>query len=176
PAPSSAPCRGAIALREDDAAGGGGAARGRGGRSGSGPGGGARAGAARARGRDRRRVHAVGDYGAGQLEQRYAELDVEEDVFINYGYVPRSVHALMHPRTAGGRPPTPRTARARSVLGFVRERGEAHPREVDLHFSHGVVTNYWGGSSRATTHLLESMHYRGLVRVVRRDRGVRIYA
>src|SRR5262249_6621320 len=35
---------------------------------------------------------------------------------------------------------------------------------------------YWGGSSRATTHLLEDMHYRGLVRVVRRERGVRIYS
>jgi len=129
-----------------------------------------------ARAQDLTLRHRVVDYRAGQLEQRYAELDVEEDVFINYGYVPRSVHALMHPRTAGWRPPTPRTARERSVLAFVRERGEAHPREVDLHFSHGVVTNYWGGSSRATTHLLESMHYRGLVRVVRRDRGVRIYA
>ena len=36
-----------------------------------------------------------------------------------------------------------------------------HPREVDAHFAHGTVTNYWGGSSSATTHLLEAMHYRG---------------
>jgi uncharacterized protein YcaQ len=38
------------------------------------------------------------------------------------------------------------------------------------------VTNYWGGSSTATTHLLEEMHYRSLLRVARRERGVRIYA
>jgi uncharacterized protein len=120
--------------------------------------------------------HRVADYRADDLERRYAELDVEEDVFINYGYVPRSVHALMHPRTASSRPPRPRTARERMLLAFVRERGEAHPRDVDLHFSHGNVTNYWGGSSRATTHLLDAMHYRGLVRVARRDRGIRIYA
>jgi uncharacterized protein YcaQ len=37
------------------------------------------------------------------------------------------------------------------------------------------VTNYWGGSSSATTHLLDAMHYRGLLRVVRRDAGIRIY-
>ena len=37
-------------------------------------------------------------------------------------------------------------------------------------------TNYWGGSSSATTHLLDAMHYRGLLRVARRERGIRIYA
>jgi uncharacterized protein YcaQ len=55
-------------------------------------------------------------------------------------------------------------------------RGSVHPREVDDHFSHGTVTNYWGGVSSATTHLLDAMHYRGLLRVVRREAGIRIYA
>jgi hypothetical protein len=50
-----------------------------------------------------------------------------------------------------------------------------HPREVDEHFSHGTVKNYWGGSSNATTHLLDEMHYRGLLRVARREKGIRIY-
>ena len=44
------------------------------------------------------------------------------------------------------------------------------------YFSHGTVTNYWGGSSSATTHLLEAMHYKGLLRVARRERGIRIYS
>src|SRR4029077_15575538 len=51
-----------------------------------------------------------------------------------------------------------------------------HPREVDDYFSHGRVRNYWGGLSSATTHLLAAMHYRGMLRVVRRGRGIRIYA
>ena len=59
---------------------------------------------------------------------------------------------------------------------IVRDRGEVHPREVDEHFALGTVTNYWGGSSSATTHLLDQMHYRGLLRVVRRDAGIRVYA
>ncbi len=67
-------------------------------------------------------------------------------------------------------------ARAALVLEFVRERGDVHPRQVDDHFAHGTVTNYWGGSSSATTHLLEHMHYRGLLRVTRREKGIRIYA
>jgi uncharacterized protein len=51
-----------------------------------------------------------------------------------------------------------------------------HPREVDKQFSHGRVTNYWGGSSNATTHLLDAMHYQGLLRVVGREAGIRLYA
>jgi uncharacterized protein YcaQ len=62
-----------------------------------------------------------------------------------------------------------------ALLAFVRERGVVHPRDVDAHFSHGTVTNYWGGSSNATTHLLEALHYRGRLRVVRREAGIRIY-
>lgn len=129
-----------------------------------------------ARAQDLTLRHRVIGYRAGDLERRYSDLDVHEDVVVNYGFVTGAVQALMHPR--GG--PKPWTAaRGRHVtalLDFVRTRGSVHPREVDAHFSHGSVTNYWGGSSSATTHLLEAMHYRGLLRVVRREAGIRIYA
>jgi uncharacterized protein YcaQ len=116
----------------------------------------------------------VRGYRAGDLERLYSSLPVEEDVFINYGFVTRSLQTLMHPRSVAT--PSSRNARAQAVLAFVRERGAVHPRDVDAHFSHGTVTNYWGGSSSATTHLLEALHYKGLLRVVRRDAGIRVYA
>jgi uncharacterized protein YcaQ len=62
------------------------------------------------------------------------------------------------------------------VLGFVRERGDVHPRDVDARFNHGKVTNWFGGSSNATTQLLDGLHFRGLVRIARREGGVRVYA
>src|SRR6185503_8848376 len=102
-------------------------------------------------------------------------LDIEEDVFINYGFVTWWLHALMHPRANESRWTFGRRTKTQALLEFVRGRGPVHPREVDAHFSHGTVTNYWGGSSSATTHLLEDMHYRGMLRVVRRDAGVRLY-
>jgi uncharacterized protein YcaQ len=120
--------------------------------------------------------HRVKNYTAGDLERRYARLGIEEDTFINYGFVPRSVFALMHPRADITHWPPGRRRRVQALLEFVRERGAVHPRQVDAHFAHGTVTNYWGGSSSATTHLLEEMHYRSLLRVSRRDRGVRIYS
>ncbi|OFW45746.1 MAG: cytoplasmic protein [Acidobacteria bacterium RIFCSPLOWO2_12_FULL_67_14b] len=118
----------------------------------------------------------VDGYRAGDLERLYPALPVEEDVFINYGFVTRSLQALMHPRAGAALSPTASNKRAQAVLAFVRERGTVHPREVDAHFAHGRVTNYWGGSSSATTHLLEAMHYKGLLRVARREAGIRIYA
>jgi uncharacterized protein len=129
-----------------------------------------------ARAQDLTLRHRVTGYRAGDLERLYARLDVHEDFFVNYGFVSRAVSALMHPR--GG--PTPWSAargrQVKALLAFVRERGEVHPREVDEHFALGTVTNYWGGSSSATTHLLDQMHYRGLLRVARRDTGIRVYA
>jgi uncharacterized protein YcaQ len=126
--------------------------------------------------------HRVKDYRAGDLERRYATLGVEEDFFINYGFVTRELQARMHPRLdscvpAEARLPWPAARRKRALLllNFVREHGMVHPRQVDQHFSHGRVKNYWGGSSNATTHLLDAMHYQGLLRVVRRDAGIRVY-
>src|SRR5580704_16652233 len=143
-----------------------------------------------ARAQDLTLRHRVVDYRAGDLERRYATLGVEEDFFINYGFVTREVQALMHPRTRavatsngditdpwrGARWTTAQRKRGQSLLDFVRERGMVHPREVDDHFAHGKVKNYWGGSSNATTHLLDAMHYRGMLRVARREGGIRIYA
>lgn len=128
-----------------------------------------------ARAQDLTLRHRAKGYRAGDLERLYATLPVEEDVLVNYGFVSSGVHALMHPRAKLRTPEIPRT-RADKVIAFVRDRGEAHPRDVDAHFAHGTVTNYWGGSSNATTHLLEKLHYRGWLRVVRRERGIRVYA
>ena len=136
-----------------------------------------------ARAQDLTLRHRVKDYRVGDLERRYAKLGIEEDLFINYGFVTKSVQRLMHPRSDssvpadGGQPwPAERMERAQLMLEFVRERGAVHPREVDNHFSHGTVRNYWGGSSNATTHLLDAMHYRGMLRVARREGGIRIYS
>ena len=128
-----------------------------------------------ARAQDLTLRHRVAGYRAGDLERRYADLDVEEDVFINYGFVSRGVFALMHPRE---KPPSTANLRTRrhKVLAFVGGKVDVHPSEVDAHFSHGTVTNYWGGSSNATTHLLDKMHYQGWLRVTRRERGIRRYA
>lgn len=129
-----------------------------------------------ARAQDLTLRHRVKNYRAGDLERRYSTLDVEEDCFINYGFVTRSVYDLMHPREGTSRWPPARRKQAEAMLDFVREHGAVHPRQAHNHFAHGKVTNYWGGSSNATTHLLDALHYCGLLRVARREGGIRIYA
>jgi uncharacterized protein YcaQ len=129
-----------------------------------------------ARAQDLTLRHRVADYRAGDLERRYPRLAVEEDFFVNYGFLPRDTRALMHPRTPRSAWPATKRRQAEAVLAFVRERGVVHPREVDAHFAHGKVRNWFGGSSNATTQLLDAMHYRGQLRVARREGGVRLYA
>jgi uncharacterized protein YcaQ len=119
----------------------------------------------------------VKDYRAGELERRYPQLAIEETFFFNYGFLPRETLALLHPRGA------PRAwdawdarmqARAQEVLAFVRQHGRTHPRDVQTHFDHGRIKR-WGGDLNVTNHLLEGLHYRGLLRVARREAGTRVY-
>ena len=129
-----------------------------------------------ARAQDLTLRHRVSGYCVGDLERRYARLPIEEDFFVNYGFLPRAHHALMHPRVPNTRWPAARAKKARAILEFIRERGTVHPRVGDAHFSHGKITNWFGGSSNATTHLLDDMHYRGYLRIARREGGTRVYA
>jgi uncharacterized protein YcaQ len=129
-----------------------------------------------ARAQDLTLRHRVAGYRAGDLERRYPNLPLEEDFFVNYGYLPRANHQLMHPRTARTVWTQARAEQAAAVLAFVQARGAVHPREVDAHFAHGKVSNWFGGSSNASTQLLDVMHYRGLLRVARRESGTRVYA
>jgi len=128
-----------------------------------------------ARAQDLTLRHRVKNYRAGDLEAKYAKLDVEEDFFINHGFVPRDIHQLMHPRVYPGGQAALVKKHSASVLAFVGDYGVVHPREVDAHFAHGSMTNAWGGTSSVTTQLLDGMHYRGMLRIVGRDKGIRLY-
>src|SRR5215510_13162108 len=46
--------------------------------------------------------HRVKGYRAGDLERRYAALDIEEDVLYAYGFIPRSIWQFLHPRNIRG--------------------------------------------------------------------------
>ncbi|MBK9234720.1 MAG: YcaQ family DNA glycosylase [Rhodoferax sp.] len=129
-----------------------------------------------ARAQDLTLRHRVKGYCAGDLERRYAKLDIEEDFFVNYGFLPRATQALMHPRTPRTALTPARRKQMDAVLEFVQAHGVVHPRAVDAHFAHGKSRNWFGGSSNASTQLLDDMHYRGLLRIAARASGVRTYA
>jgi uncharacterized protein YcaQ len=119
----------------------------------------------------------VVDYRAGELERSYPRLAVEEAFFFNYGFLPRKVLRLLHPRGE----PRPwdawdagMQARAQELLAFLRTHGRAPARDLQAHFDHGRIRR-WGGDLNATTHLLDGLHYRGLLRVARREAGTRVY-
>jgi uncharacterized protein YcaQ len=116
----------------------------------------------------------VKGYRAGELERRYPRLAIEEAYFVNYGFLPRETLDLIHPREAPGRWDARMQARAQAVLAFVRQHGRVQAKDVQAHFDHGSIKR-WGGDLNLSTHLLEGLHYRGLLRVARREAGARIY-
>ena len=130
-----------------------------------------------ARAQDLILLHRVKNYRAGDLERRYPQLAIEEAFFINYGFLPRETLAPLHPRG------TPRAwdvwdakmqAHAQEVLAFVRHRGPTYPKDVQAQFNHGRMKR-WGADLNVSNHLLEGLHYRGLLRVTRREAGTRVY-
>jgi uncharacterized protein YcaQ len=116
----------------------------------------------------------VKDYRAGELERRYPRLAIEEAFFVNYGFLPREALTLLHPRGAPPAWDARMQAHAQEVLAFVRRHGRTHAKDVQTHFDHGRIKR-WGANLNASTHLLEGLHYRGLLRVARREAGIRVY-
>ena len=114
--------------------------------------------------------HRVLGYRAGDLERHYASLDIEEDYLYAYGFLSKPVWQLLHPRKT-----TPLRSLEKKVLELVLRLGEAHPRALEAHLGKRRVVNAWGGYSKATTNALEWLHWRGLLRIARRENGIRVY-
>ncbi|MGH7727531.1 MAG: DNA glycosylase AlkZ-like family protein [Vulcanimicrobiaceae bacterium] len=114
--------------------------------------------------------HRVTDYRAGDLERCYPSLDLEEDYLYAYGFLPRRVRQLLHPRRR-----SKLSRRDAQVLAAVAAAGTVHPRDLHVPFGRARVVNAWGGYSQATKAALERLHHRGLTRVARREAGIRIY-
>jgi len=130
-----------------------------------------------ARAQDLILAHRVKDYRAGDLERHYPQLAIEEAFFFNYGFLSRESLALLHPRGAPRAWDTWNTkmqAHADEVLAFVRQRGDTHSKHVQGQFDHGRMKR-WGGNLNVSAHLLQGLHYRGMLRVARREAGTRVY-
>lgn len=121
--------------------------------------------------------HRAQGYRAGDLERRFAKLPLEEDYLYAYGFLPREVAALLHPRHDKASPTGIHVPKglAAKVLAHVRERGPTHPAELESTFGRERAVNGWGQHSKATTRALHFLQHYGLLRVARRDNGIRVY-
>jgi uncharacterized protein YcaQ len=57
----------------------------------------------------------------------------------------------------------------------VERIGAVHPEDLKRQFGKARAVNAWGGYSTRTKLTLERLHGRGLVRVARREKGIRVY-
>ncbi|HEY2817367.1 MAG TPA: crosslink repair DNA glycosylase YcaQ family protein [Casimicrobiaceae bacterium] len=121
--------------------------------------------------------HRVDGYRIGDLASQFADLPLAEDFLHVYGVLPASSLRLLHPRRRRHvwRVEREHPKLARKILDFIGRNGPAHPRELTRSLGSTRIVNGWGGSSAATTRMLEALHYRGALRVLGRDHGVKIY-
>ncbi|HYG58699.1 MAG TPA: crosslink repair DNA glycosylase YcaQ family protein [Symbiobacteriaceae bacterium] len=119
--------------------------------------------------------HRVHGYRAGDLERQYPGLNVTENLFHLYGFMPARVVGLLYPRVGKFRVETEHPGLAEQVLAFVRENGLADARAVDAHFGAPRTRGHWGSGAKATTMALEMLQYRGLLRVARRQGNTRYF-
>ena len=123
----------------------------------------------------------VTGYRAGDLERAYPALSLIEDMVHVYGFLHRRHRPLLHPRRIVRRfeveDAHPRLRRA--ILDHLAIAGPSHPRAVEQAIAarhpRASIVNAWGGQSSATTRMLDVLQYRGLLDVVGRVSGTRIY-
>jgi len=112
----------------------------------------------------------VRHYRAGDLERRYPGLPLEECFLFAYGFASKDVWRWMHPK-----PQIDLSDDHRAVLKLLKTIGPLHPRDVESHIGVSSAKNGWGGRSRTSKLILETLHDRGLIRVAKRENGIRVY-
>ncbi|MFI5045876.1 MAG: DNA glycosylase AlkZ-like family protein [Acidimicrobiia bacterium] len=117
----------------------------------------------------------VAGYRAGDLDRRYQELGLDEDHLHVYGAMPASVSGLLHPRLTRSNAEYEPSGLCADVFAMVVERGPTHPSDLTQRFGRVSAGNDWGGRSAATTRALEELHFYGLLRVLHRDNGTKVY-
>ncbi len=114
--------------------------------------------------------HRVRGYRAGDIERQYGRLDIEVDRLYAYGFMPRSTWQWLHPRIE-----SPLSSIEMQVLEIAQAKKRILPDDLVIHVGRKIVKNAWGGQSREATLALQSLHFRGFLRVADRHRGAHVY-
>jgi uncharacterized protein YcaQ len=115
--------------------------------------------------------HRVEGYRMGDIERQYPDLDVDEGYLYAYGFLPSSVwHARQRPWDKAHL-----SEMERKVLDVIRSAGPTRPKDLEAKFGSERSTSGWGHIAKTTTLAVNKLCWRGLVRVIRRENGARIY-
>ncbi|OGM32836.1 hypothetical protein A2803_05870 [Candidatus Woesebacteria bacterium RIFCSPHIGHO2_01_FULL_44_21] len=114
--------------------------------------------------------HRVNNYKVNDLGKNIASLGLEEDYLYAYGFLTKNLSDLLLPKKVG------RLSKFdKIVLDAVDKLKLANSKDLEKVLGRESVKNWWGGSSRAAKHSLDILNYYGLVRVLRRENGNKIY-
>lgn len=63
----------------------------------------------------------------------------------------------------------------KKILKLINESGPTHSNKLEQHLGTKRVRTYWGGFSKSTKLIIESLHDRGVLRVAHCENGMRMY-
>jgi uncharacterized protein YcaQ len=112
----------------------------------------------------------VQDYKRGDIERVYEKLGLEEDFLYAHGFMIQDIWKQLHPREI-----IDLTGSDRKVLEVVRKEEKVSSKDLEAHFGKIAGLTWWGRAGSATNLSLNRLHYYGLIRVLRREKGNRIY-
>lgn len=121
--------------------------------------------------------HRVQDYKKGDIERAYPQptLALEEAFFINHGYLPRTLATMLWSNKQPSEYLSSRSEAVQHIRAFACHNPEIHPKILNQHIGHKVTRNNWGGQGQEGTQILQRMHSSGMLRIVRREKGQRVY-
>jgi len=114
-------------------------------------------------------------YRVGDLEKAYPELPLDEDYLHVYGVMPSTLRELLHPRTRAWDVEEEFPELVQRVRAFIEENGETDFMRLEAYFKERKTRGNWGNGMKATTRVLEALHFQGHLRVKRRFVNRRVY-
>ena len=117
----------------------------------------------------------VAGYHAGDIERTYPDLPLDEDYLHVYGIMPSALRELLHPRTHTQEVERDFPELVERVRRFIDENGEADFLRLEAFFKERKTRGNWGNGMKATTRVLETLHFKGHIRVKRRYGNRRVY-
>lgn len=114
--------------------------------------------------------HRVKNYKLHDLQNNFSKLSLEEDYLYAYGFLTRDLSRLLHPKKVGEL-----SKFDKKVLKELENLKRASSKDLEKTLGKSTVDNWWGRKSRATKHSLDILNYYGLVRVVKREKGNKVY-
>ncbi len=115
--------------------------------------------------------HRVLNYKKDDIEKQATAVNLEEDYLYAHGFMLNDIWQLLHPREK-----IKLSGYDKKVFEHIQKTQKVDKSELEKELGSKRERNWWGGMSQASRMALERLHYYGFIKIVKREKGARMYA